>query len=509
MGRNKNVGVISTMRLLLDSSSLRRLELIELLNASDEWWTVEEIAFCLKCSVRSVKADIYYYNTSAHLPIKLVTSNHHGVKLIAPTTFQMESVYQEILTRNLNFQLLECLYNETHYSIEDYAERLFTSTSSIIRSIKQINLFLDQYKLSVQKNPMAIVGPEKQIRYFYNIFFWEKYGVKVVLTEHPNFNEVKKIVHKLAKKTDITLSVITENKLSLYLLINLERISNGYILKKYTPPMIVEKNILDSIEELLNELPFHIPKQELYYIGFCFINRFLKPNLQSAHLSKELVIISQQIDLFLTRFSEKNEFVLPNKLELQQIIFHHVVYKREFQGQNYFFANRTKNTLQHIDKMYHSFIKLVITELEDWTNDEWIPRESEDISEFLYLLIIHWKGLTNQIIELQPKISVLIISQFGETHELFLAEILKSFFPNELVCYSLAEEKFGNTKIQIVVTDAQVEEVRKKIAKEIPIIGIEYAPNERNWKNIQNILSDIKQVKENDNNWLNTYSHFN
>lgn len=509
MSRNKNVGVISAMRLLMDSSSLRRLELIELLTASDEWWTVEEIAFCLNCSVRSVKADIYYYNTSAHLPIKLVTSNHRGVKLIAPTTFQMESVYQEILAKNLNFQLLEYLYNETHYSIDDYAEKLFTSTSSIIRSIKQINLFLDQYKLSVQKNPIAIVGPEKQIRYFYSIFFWEKYGVKIGVTEHPNFNEVKQIVHKFAKKMNITLSDIMGNKLSFYLLINLERISNGYMLEKYTPPMEVEKNVLDSIEEFLNELPFHIPKQEIYYIGFCFINQFLRPNIQKSHLSKELVIVYQQVGLFLTHFSEKNKFVLPNKFELQQIIFHHIVYKREFQGQDYFLVNRTKNTLQHIDKIYHSFIMLAIAELENWANDEWFPRENEDISEFLYLMIINWKGLTNQIIELQTKISVLIISQFGETHELFLAEILKSFFPNELVCYSSAEGKVGNTKIQIVVTDAQVEVVRKKVAKDIPIIGIEYAPNERNWKNIQDCLSDIKQAKENSNSWLNAYSHFN
>nr|WP_081884466.1 helix-turn-helix domain-containing protein [Carnobacterium alterfunditum] len=90
------------MRLLMDSSSLRRLEL-------------------------GVK---------------------YGVKLILPAYFQMESVYQEILADNVNYQILECLYQEKLESIEDYAENLFTSTSSIVRSIKQINLFLEEYNLT-------------------------------------------------------------------------------------------------------------------------------------------------------------------------------------------------------------------------------------------------------------------------------------------------------------------------------------------------------------------------
>jgi len=90
------------MRLLMDSSSLRRLEL-------------------------GVK---------------------YGVKLILPAYFQMESIYQKILADNVNYQILECVYQEKLESIEDYAENLFTSTSSIVRSIKQINLFLEEYNLT-------------------------------------------------------------------------------------------------------------------------------------------------------------------------------------------------------------------------------------------------------------------------------------------------------------------------------------------------------------------------
>lgn len=73
---------------------------------------------------------------------------------------------------------------------------------------------------------------------------------------------------------------------------------------------------------------------------------------------------------------------------------------------------------------------------------------------------------------MQKKTSVLVISQFGKAHELFLADILKSYFPNELICYSLAEKKFQNLEIEIVVTDTKLDAVQKNIPKEVPVIGI-------------------------------------
>lgn len=497
------------MRLLMDSSSLRRLELMELLNASDDWWTVEEIAQQLKCSVRSIKADIYYYNTFSHHDIKLVTSKHRGVKLILPTAFQMESLYQETLTENLNSQILECLYQEKMDSIEDYAECLFTSTSSIVRSIKQINLFLEKYNLIIQKNPMRIKGPEKQIRYFYGIFFWEKYGSKIEKIDYPNIDKVKYIIQGLEEKIDISLSPFKENKLSIWLLICLDRISKGYILQQYRAPIGANKIILESIGKFIKSLLFNIPKQEIEFMEFYFMNQYVTPEPQANQLTKELLVIFQQIGQFLTSFSEKFSFSLPNKEDVQRSIFHYIVYKREFQGRDFVLVNRTKNTLLNLDKIYRTFIESVVSELEGWRNVEWVTKVKENIAEFLYLLITQWKGLTAQLSQLQAKINVLIISQFGKAHELFLADSLKNYFPNKLECYSLSEKKFQSVEIEVVVTDTQVETVRKNIVDEVPVIGIEYSPNERNWKIIQSILTEINQIKEESSNWLTTYSSFN
>lgn len=497
------------MRLLIDSSSLRRLKLIELLNASDDWWTVEEIALHLKCSIRSVKADIYYYNTFSSHSIKLITSNRHGVKLILPDSFQLESMYQEILAENINSQIMECLYQEKFDSIEEYAENLFTSTSSIIRNIKQINLFLEKYQLSIQKKPMRIIGSEKQIRYFYSIFFWEKYGSKIDGTQHPKINEARRIIKELENRNDIVLSPSMENKLPICLLICLERISKGYTLKQYIAPVKVSETVLESIEELLKDVPLNISKDEIELMGFYFTNRYLNPDPQLKSLSKELRATYQRIGQLLTEFSEKNSFVLPNKEVVQRNIFNYVVYKREFQGRDFFLVNRTKNTLVNIDSIYHPFMKLVMAEVEGLIDNGWITSAKDEVIELMYLLIIHWEGLTVQILQKQDKIKLLIISQFGKAHEHFLTDVLQSYFPNELVCSSFAEKKGQNLEMDVVVTDAQVEVIRKNLLQEVPIIGIEYAPNERNLKAIRGVLSEIKQSKETTSHRVNAYSPFN
>ena len=485
--------MIVAMRLLIDSSSLRRLELMELLNSSDEWWTIEEIALRLKCSVRSIKADIYYYNTFTSHSIKLITSNHRGVKLILPVDFQMESFYQQILAENINSQIIECLYQEKMDSIEEYAEHLFISTSSIIRSIKHIDLFLRNYKLTVQKSPMRIIGTEKQIRYFYGVFFWGKYGSKIDETVFLKLNVVNRIIRMLEEKTTIVLSPIMEDKLTICLHICFERISKGYILLQYTAPVAVNNILLEIIEDLIKDVPLNIPKPEIEFLGFYFTNRYLDTAPQLNQLSQELLTLFQRIGQALTAFSEKNSFILPNKEVVQCSIFQYMVYKKEFQGPDSVMVNRVENSLVNIDKIYQPFMKLVISEVEGLTDSGWMIEMREEINELLYLLIIQWEGLTAQLLQMQKKTSVLVISQFGKAHELFLADILKSYFPNELTCFSLAEKNFQNLEIEMVVTDTKLEAVQKNIPKEVPVIGIEYMPNERNWHTIRSVLIDRKK----------------
>lgn len=270
----------------------------------------------------------------------------------------------------------------------------------------------------------------------------------------------------------------------------------------------MNNTILEIIEDLIKDIPLNIPKQEIEFIGFYFANRFLDMPPQLNRLSEELRTVFQRINQFLTEFSEKNHFIIPNKGVVQRSIFHYVVYKREFRGCDYFLVNRTENTLLNIDKIYHPFIKLVISEVEGWTDSGWKTEVSDEVNELLYLLIIHWEGLTAQILHLQEKIKVLIISQFGKAHELFLADILMNYFPNELECFSLAEKKFQNLEIEVVVTDTQVDAIQKLALEEVPVIGIEYMPNERNWNTIRSILIDSRKSKEKSSSWANAYTPF-
>jgi len=47
----------------------------------------------------------------------------------------------------------------------------------------------------------------------------------------------------------------------------------------------------------------------------------------------------------------------------------------------------------------------------------------------------------------------------------FLADILESYFPNELDCFSETDNQFKDSEMKVVVTDTQVEAPPKKSTK--------------------------------------------
>ena len=239
---------------LLDTASFRRFELIELLVSDDIWLTIEVLSNQLNCSRRTLITDIQMINSRSGDNFFIETSKQRGVKLITTDSFHMEDVYEETMKSSLNFQIIKEIIELNHTTCEVLSERLFTSQSSINRSLKQIELFLIDYDLVIESNPIRLTGTEKQIRYFTTIFLCEYYSSNRENFHHPLKKVSSDLLAQIESEKEVYQhSFLTHYRTLIWLIVCLERMSKGHFIEKSYPlPLKVDSKIEHALSKLTN-----------------------------------------------------------------------------------------------------------------------------------------------------------------------------------------------------------------------------------------------------------------
>lgn len=479
---------------LLDTSSARRLQLLELLVAEDEWWTIEELSHKLRCSIGTIRADIQYYNSLLNGDAYIETSKQHGIKLTTVDSFQMESVYHKVMEGCLNFQIINKLFELDIPSIEDLAELLYTSASSILRSLKQINVFLEEYELTIQAKPVKIRGTEKQIRYFYNVFLWDYYSASFDEFHHHFLNIAQTYIEMLPKNVVTpTFSEIAQGKIALWLVICLERIEQGYFIDheyEVFPFKLSKKEPL--FDALQKELTFTIPLEDQNFMSYLYQNK--DGPLDDAYLTENPRVVSlyQDISAFIETLKNQTGYTLENQSCFITNLIRHYFYRSLFKGPGYILIDRAERNGQDLERNFEKFAKAVREILATSPANNWIEKMRENENDLIFTLITFWTGLTQQVAQEKEKVQVVVISQHGLQHELFLSDLLKVQFSLELKCYTLSEQKHLGENIQLVLTDCQIDLMKQWIDPAVKVLSIESVPSSRNWKKIRQAINEIQ-----------------
>lgn len=123
------------MRRLLSKIENRKLYMIELLYQKNDYMPIEDLAAELQTSVRNLKEDIAEMdNLSDILTITLLQDK---VKMEFHQNTGVESVTQYLINHNFSYKLLEeMFFNETLH-LEELAESMYVSTSTIYRQFRK------------------------------------------------------------------------------------------------------------------------------------------------------------------------------------------------------------------------------------------------------------------------------------------------------------------------------------------------------------------------------------
>lgn len=219
-----------TMRSFLKPKERRQLEIIENLLDAKGWTTISELAKIYDSSSRIIKADIaeirnmqnQLHLESSYLGIRIRMSNFSGI----------QSVYSKIISNSLIYQILEEIFFDETLTVTELSEKFFVSSSTIYRSISQINDYFEgKYNCSVEANPCQFIGDEKNIRLFYRAYFSEKSTLLGWPFRDLDEEAVNKIFDKILSliSTDMALDFAYYEDIKRVVLVNKIRYNHGHL----------------------------------------------------------------------------------------------------------------------------------------------------------------------------------------------------------------------------------------------------------------------------------------
>lgn len=426
------------MEKLLQKNERRQLRLAEFLIKKDDWISFQELAKELECSERILKYDVNYFkDTFFYFKIE---SSPHGIRLVFNKNKGFKNIYQSIFDSSHAFQLLELLFFEENYSINDLADRLYISASSLYRLINQVNEVLIEYDFQIDTHPCRLIGAEDKIRYFYYKYFFEKYTILTWPYEEMNQPIINDLLEFFIMMTNFKVDFAYYNMAKLILFINFSR----YQRKHYIASDSI--NLDDMISTLTiskHKIEFFENKYRLN-LDQTFISQIFSPFIQTNYffsyeqliaeskINSHLAIQIKQIEKLLLEIAEDNKIDLLNKESLILEFYNAELLENYDPRSGYILYDRNRLFLEQLKNHYPLFYQSINQHVREYREALGLDLIDKNINFMLYTLVVEWDNSLAQLQKNIDEVKVLILSNRTVSHSHLLKYILETEFPQAL-----------------------------------------------------------------------------
>lgn len=253
-------------------------QLLTLLDAEQRWFTLAEVEQSLHISDKTIRKLVEEISSQLPSTMTIEVSRGKGIFLQRDgRSTTVSEVIASMFRQTTFYQLMDVLFtNEDHCSMEELAEAMFMSTSSLKKLIMQLNNDdLKPYQLRISYSTPAVKGNELNIRYFY----WKFYGDAYEFTGWPFTNSDFDVIHQLIttieNEKNIVYFINSKRKLSFLVAIVLERIKKENYVKMNDGHYLWEKGIfygpVKKLAKTLEErFSMELPNNELFFLQALF-----------------------------------------------------------------------------------------------------------------------------------------------------------------------------------------------------------------------------------------------
>ncbi|XKK19964.1 helix-turn-helix domain-containing protein [Bacillus sp. CB102A.1] len=154
----------------------RQYNILNHLVSEDRCFTINELAQKLNCSVKTVQRDLVYLQKNLPDEWHIESNKHTGVKLYKPFNSSIENINHLYIRHTLLFKTLDILLNNNIGSNSVLAEKLYVQNKKVNKNLKEVELYLKQYNLSLKKRPLRISGNNINILLMYHKLYLDAYN---------------------------------------------------------------------------------------------------------------------------------------------------------------------------------------------------------------------------------------------------------------------------------------------------------------------------------------------
>lgn len=246
------------MEYFLDNFQLRKIQLLNLLDSEERFFSINELAEQMNVSNPTVDKTFEAAKSDCNLhrlPIVFERRDPPLRSVAIHRRFdensQSLSLRKMYIIESLNYRLLKDVFFEHFSDVKTFAQEQFTSHSLIYNKLGQLKEMLTQFDLALDLGQhFHLVGNERQIRFLFVNLFWNTYNdFDWPLQSHKE--QFNPLLDEMERLLQMRLSPLKREYYRLWLGVCLTRIEKGYLL---SPAILPKLKAITKQHPLANRL---------------------------------------------------------------------------------------------------------------------------------------------------------------------------------------------------------------------------------------------------------------
>ena len=499
---------LMNLRPLLKRDLYRKLLLIETLYYGKKAMTSEELTKLLKCTppvllndIRLINEQEKYYQINRRNGLySLVVADNAGLDMLVASS----------IDNSISFKILELLFFEECYTLNDLAKHLYCSLSTVQVHLKELSKLLKTWKLKVERKPFRLLGNEVAIRHLYFLLFSEKKAqVSDLKVSTELFDKGEAVIRSMVTENELDPSFAQYRRLSLMFYISLWRVKKNH----FMPARLLRSESVTFPEEALtkefgivlhheldlfctNDLikeTFWLLYSDFFLLGEKQKQRALATNYSlTYHYDTHYELASAFSDLLEVPLTEDQKDQLATVL-INQHLFH--AETKEFIN---VLTDKKVDCINLLQNFHGHCLKVIRQLVTDFTDKYQLFQTEDFIANYIYQIIATVPECLSGLKQTEDSVDILVVSNDSMTQERLLSELIKDVVKGNYRLHHFSCQKVPSRNYQEIFCEYDLIVSTSTFDVEdctTPAIAVELCPSIQSLNKIQHLVDAVSLEK--------------